>query len=260
MPVKLRVNLAGPTPPTPFWHSKGLHALVLSWIQRADPGAAELLHSTNSAKPYTISPLWSNHEGQHFEISVLTDELQELLQTGAESHGEEICLGQQQFHRHGDIELCDSLSWAELLQTSPCKGDMTFQLLSPTAHHQPGPFRKVLPLPSPEAYFGSWLQKWNLFAPLHIDSALLNLVERHLAISFCKGHTQAVPMENSRTFIGFVGLVTFRLLNRSDLSAQDAALLAALSRLANFSGTGVATLRGMGQTRSTTHQNKNPAD
>jgi CRISPR-associated endoribonuclease Cas6 len=249
MPIKLRVNLAGPSPESPYQHAKGLHALALSWIQQADSAAAEYLHSANTAKPYTISPLWSNHDGHYFEISVLMQELEQLIRAGAESHGEKIRLGQQQFHRQGKIEIHEKLGWSELLQTSPRNGDMGIHLLTPTAHHQPGEFRKVIPLPTPENYFGSWLNKWNLYAPAAIDPAFLDLVKNHIAIKACKGHTESVILDTGRSFIGFVGIVTFHILKRRQLSAHNIAVLTALARFAEFAGTGVETLRGMGQTR-----------
>jgi len=50
-------------------------------------------------------------------------------------------------------------------------------------------------------------------------------------------------------FIGFQGSVRFQVLKPDTLDTDAMRALWALARLASYSGTGVETMRGMGQTR-----------
>jgi CRISPR-associated endoribonuclease Cas6 len=222
---------------------------VLDWIGRADAGAAGTLHTADQPKPYTISPLWRHPapaDGGFFEVSATVDWLVGMLEEGVRRSDPEIRLGAQQFSLTGQERL-QMTDWAAFL-TPPASGlrEMTIRLLTPTAHH--GPNRKPVVVPSPELYFGSWLNRWNLSAPAAFDSALLNTVEHHVAVAHCDGRTRHTPLPQYGLFTGFVGTVQFALHRHEAVSADERTALAALARLSSFCGTGVQTMRGMGQT------------
>jgi CRISPR-associated endoribonuclease Cas6 len=228
-----------------------LRALLLRWLASVDAGLAEALHAADRPKPYTIGPLLpcgSGAEASEFRVTVLDDSLLPLLGAALLKAERTVRLGPA-LYRLGQSEVTHSSSWEELLEPASALRELTFRLLTPTAHHGSGAFRKSLVLPQPELYFASWLMRWNLYAPSPLDAGVLRVVENFVAISHCAGETQHVLLDTGRPFIGFTGTVTFAVLQPSILTPEDRRSLLALARFAEFSGTGVETMRGMGQTR-----------
>jgi CRISPR-associated endoribonuclease Cas6 len=248
MPIKLRVVLEGPEPVSPFRHATGLRAVALDWIRRADPGLSQEIHDANQSKPFNISPLWSEEGFAMFEVVLLADSLIAPFLEGIESAGETVRLGNQtyslrEWHSFGAV------TWEELLSPCPTARDFGFRMASPTAHHAPGELRKSVVLPSPELYFGSWMGRWNVCCPAKFDTeALRSLIEQQVAVKMCEGGTRAITLDQGRPFIGFQGTVRFTLLKPETVAPEYRTALAALARFAAYCGTGVDTMRGMGQT------------
>jgi CRISPR-associated endoribonuclease Cas6 len=252
MPHRLHFTFRGDPPEQPFQHAAGLRALALRWISEADPELGASLHSSGRPKPYTLSPLWSPRGEPgvvRWEVTVLTDWLLEPLEAGVRKCGPEVRLGPQRFELER-WERGRGVAWHGLLDGPPAS-DWTLRLHSPTAHHATGPFRKSVVLPTPELYWGSWYQRWNLYAPPELrmeDSFLLETVAERIAVSGCAGQTETVPLDAGRAFLGFTGEVRFTLLQPKETAPELRAALTALARLAPYCGTGVETMRGMGQT------------
>jgi CRISPR/Cas system endoribonuclease Cas6 (RAMP superfamily) len=222
-------------------------------LDGAAPETAAQIHNANQLGPLTISPLWckpGSGKASVFEVAVLADWLVEPLIAGVEASPIEIRLGPQPFSLTG-WEVSTAATWHDLLAPAPA-GWRQFEceLKTPTAHHQRQPFRKSIVLPSPELYVGSWLERWNLCCEIKLDAdALRQVVEERVAISAASGATRSVLLDPGRPFIGFEGRVRFVLLEPETFSEPARNSLAALARFANFAGTGVETMRGMGQTR-----------
>jgi CRISPR-associated endoribonuclease Cas6 len=251
MPLKLRVMLEGEPPRRPFQHAKGLRALALHWIAEADPALAEEIHDANAPKPYTISPLWTEERRSSrswFEIGLLLDELTTRMLHGLEQSERNVRLGEQSFIVR-DLCIIQQESWEELL-TLPDRmlHELAFRLTTPTAHHAASLYRKSIVTPSPEHYFANWLARWNLYSPFNLDPVLLSWVEQQVAVKEFEGGTRLVKLDAGRSFIGFQGVVTFAILKPETLPVEVATALTALARFAEYSGTGVDTMRGMGQT------------
>ena len=250
MPQIIQIELSGRAPATPFDHATGSRALVLKWLKCVDDELATTIHDANQPKPYTISPLW-NREGRvdtlTFEIAVLTDWLTAALLEGVRQSPKTVRLGQQEYARTA-VEVKSKREWEDFFSPSYTH-EFAFQLLTPTAHHAPGDARKSIVLPSPELYFGSWLNRWNLCCDTRIDPELMRIVENQVAVTACSGETKKVRIDQNRPFIGFVGEVRFRLLKPETVNEESRRGLTALARFASFCGTGVDTIRGMGQTR-----------
>ncbi len=246
MPIKLRFPLEGEPPPSPYQHATGLRALLLRWLEGEDPELSSMIHDSNQPKPYTVSPLWSETApGRHyFEVSVLSDWIAEPLVAGMSRSGEWIRLGMQRY-RILPPKPVSSATWAELLEGGLPK-ELTFRLLSPTAHHLSGSFRKSVVLPTPELYFGSWYGRWNLCCEEKLEERVLQVVEERVGVSSCKGETKMVRMDPGRVFVGFEGVVRFSILKAETLAQEERRALGALARFAGFCQTGVDTMRGMG--------------
>jgi CRISPR-associated endoribonuclease Cas6 len=227
----------------------GLAKLVLDWLAlAAGSGLATAVHDANQPNPYTISPIYPDADHLWFEVAVLADPFAAAICDGAERYGESVRLGSQRFRRCA-LEVRDQISWEQLLRPGGLLRTLSMRLLTPTAHHAPGPHRKAVVLPAPETYFGSWLDRWNLWSPFPFPEAVLETVRLNVGISACCGQTETVVLDAKRRFIGFVGQVTFRVLKPELVAPEEKAALAALARFSSYCGTGVETTRGMGQTR-----------
>lgn len=248
MPVKLQFTLHGEPPLHPYQHVTGLRAVVLRWIESVDPALSAMIHDANQSKPYTLSPLWqvSPHIFQ-FTVAVLADEILDPLLRGLALQPDEIRLGSRRF-RMEQAETVVEASWQELLHPLDDVRQFEFRLHSPAAHHATGEFRKTIPLPTPELYFGSWLGRWNVCCETKIDAAIKEVIAERLVVAACKGETQAVRLDGQRTFIGFMGQVRFGIVHAQTLGLEEKQILTALARFGGFCGTGVDTMRGMGQT------------
>jgi CRISPR-associated endoribonuclease Cas6 len=250
MPIKLRIYLEGDPPAHPFQHMAGLRKLVLDWLALAGGAAlATTVHDANQPNPYAISPIWFEEGRLWFEVGALPDQLGPAIQEGAARYGRDLRLGPQRF-RVVDLEISEQVSWEQLLESSCGASGLSVQLVTPTAHHAPGPYRKAVVLPAPETYFGSWFNRWNLCCPVPFPESLIETVREQVAIGACRGQTKMVQIDDVRRFIGFVGEVTFRVLKPELMPPEQKAALAALVRFSNYCGTGVETTRGMGQTRA----------
>lgn len=251
MPTAIRCQLDGPVPETPYQHAAGLHRLVLDWMDVAYAGLGADLHDRNQPHPLTVGPVWSRDRELWFEVALLDDALLDALLVGAAARTGPLRLGVQSY-RIGAPELIGAASWDEML-SGPPDDDFALRLLSPVAHHTAGESRKSVVLPSPELYFGSWLRRWNLFSHRPIDADILRSVETHVAVVECEGRTLDIRLPRGRggastPFTGFVGNVRFTLLQPSTVPESTRLELTALARLSCFSGTGVDTMRRMGQT------------
>ncbi len=103
-----------------------------------------------------------------------------------------------------------------------------------------------LPLPVPALMFRSWLERWNHFAPVYLGSdELIAYLSQYVMLKHHQIKTRSFQLH--RGYVnGFIGDVTLQVLNRADpLIANVANLLVSYAR---FSGTGIKTRLGMGQT------------
>ena len=259
MPAILPIELLGDPPPTPFVHAGGLRALTLCWIGADQPGVADALHDFPGLKPYTIGPLRRTARGARCELGVCVDWLLPLLLAGIEhTRDEEIRLGRQSFRLVEMPMPTRQVAWEELMApAAPGESRWSFHLHTPTALHRTGTENRIaVVLPDPVLYFGNWLRRWNLCAPCAINEGLLAFVEEHIAVAYCAGETREVILDGARrVFVGFTGEVTFAAVHPRALTSADRTALATLARFATYAGTGVETMRGMGQTSYTSKRN-----
>ncbi|MBE9049401.1 CRISPR system precrRNA processing endoribonuclease RAMP protein Cas6 [Nostocales cyanobacterium LEGE 11386] len=117
------------------------------------------------------------------------------------------------------------------------------QFITPTAFAQGG---VNLPLPLPTLMFRSWLERWNTFAPVYLGSDdLIAYFGEAVVLKHHKIQTRTYQLHKG--FVnGFVGDVMLQVFNRADPLLASVANL--LVQYARFSGTGIKTRLGMGQT------------
>ena len=244
--------------------NQGHHAygLFLALVRRSSPAMADDLHSSDGAKPFTISPLQGGFRRSAkvlrvtdgCEYSVRLSFLREdvfarfmdaaikavrlpLRLESAVFHIDQVALHQE------DSPLCHHQSYEEVLAGSQCERRINLQFLSPTAFRSGGK-RNVL---SPEAslVFGSYLSKWQHFSPVKLGEVTAESLERVIVARY-KLKTHILHFSGYQE-TGFEGECAFEL--PADLSENCVRTLNALADFAFYCGTGAKTTMGMGQTR-----------
>ncbi len=104
-----------------------------------------------------------------------------------------------------------------------------------------------LALPVPNQMFRSWLERWNHFAPVYLGSdELIAYLSQAVLLKHHKIQTRSYQLP--RGYInGFVGNVTLQIPYRTDSLLANVANL--LVQYSQYSGTGIKTRLGMGQTK-----------
>jgi CRISPR-associated endoribonuclease Cas6 len=118
------------------------------------------------------------------------------------------------------------------------------QFITPTAFAQG---HNHLPLPLPSLMFRSWLERWNEFAAVYLGGdELIAYFESAVLIRSHQIKTRSFQLP--RGYInGFVGNVNLQISYRIDALLVNVANL--LIQYSQYSGTGIKTRLGMGQTQ-----------
>lgn len=246
MPYAITLPLvADPDAPFPATPHRALQGTLYAWLQRGDPDLAGYAHELPGPKPFTVTPL-SRHNGQPcYRFTLLDDALWPPLEASL-ANGARVEVVNQCWLVAQDGRQTEHCSYADLVAKAGTDTSLTFCFVSPTS------FRSQdmhYPLPDPVLAFQSWLSRWNAFAPenLRLNVNTLDLVAAHVAIARFRLETRAVTFDRY-TQIGFVGTVTYQIINSRLLGADLIRRLNILADYAPFCGTGHKTTQGMGQT------------
>ncbi|MDR0308966.1 MAG: CRISPR system precrRNA processing endoribonuclease RAMP protein Cas6 [Coriobacteriales bacterium] len=250
----MKIRLHGNQPEGPFAHAQALQSLVYGWIQAMDRTRAEELHDTNSSKPFSISPLVpSGNSDCVFYVSCLDDSLTDIICKGADSCDQNVYLKASHkvltFTLDPKIDFESETSWTKLERNSEAANAWKVYLLSPTVCRIK---EQLFPLPDPVNYFASWYYRWQGFGQPHPPQApeIIEFVRDRVVVTAFSGETVDVPI-NARqsTFPGFVGFVDLAVHKPKNSEKDILKRLDMLTSLAEYSGTGAQTMRGLGQTR-----------
>jgi len=236
-----------------------MRAVIYDCLARVDPVFAREMHADTWPKPLAISPLWWRGNGWELDIAVLLDGMGQMLLQGLAEHGPDMRLGHEIYHRQ-DIRLGDSATIDEFQHLSGSVTQLLLDFLTPTTHHDTLMLDPILnrktkssyPLPDPARTVTSWFHKWNCLmgrtgSPPIPDTFLDQLP--YLVLARMHGETQDIRLGDWQRLIGFTGSAVFEVLAPDRMPAHFTSTLRLLSAFANYCGTGVETLRGMGQTR-----------
>lgn len=244
---------------------RSLHAVFLALIRSADPALAERLHASTQVKPFTVSQLQGRFQRRDGRPYALPDMVYEVRYTVlAEAMFQVLAriLVDQQANREPVVlnghtyDLLDivvdpdhSDGWADitryedLVASARPETRIELEFTTPTAFRQ-GKMNLLFPLPS--NVFGSYLQRWQAHSPIALDDeGLLDFIREYVVAERYTLETRVIPYDDAQ-YNGFVGTCAYRVLS------DDAGHLKTLNTLAAyslFSGTGLKTTQGMGQTR-----------
>ncbi len=247
---------------------RGVHGFWFGHWGKVAPQIADEMHGGNELPGYTLSPLMglprSKHGGQveilkgrqvWFRAATLTRPFSEALLEKwlpALQRGTEIQIQNSGWQISGISLREEEHPWAgqaeyrqlagKNLQDAHPPSRWDFRFGTPTAFHGgAGHF----PFPLPHSLAGSWLRRWQAFAPVPLPDDLPELVYRHTVINAYDLRT--IPLrEGKRLTVGCVGNFSFRAVK---MPPAARAALNLLAQYAFFAGSGHRTTQGMGLTR-----------
>lgn len=262
--VYLQPRVSGPLGLT---LGRSLHGLLLRMISEVDPYLANNLHSSSTAKPFTVSMLRGNLSHVRGRMVAVSDDVYRVRYTvlsepvfAALSH---ILLGkyldQAPVSIDGNpfdiveisVDPARTGGWAglssfeQLLEQAGPETRVALRFASPTTFRT-GDVNLVFPLPV--SVFGSYMRKWEAFSPVPLPDALSEFIAEAVVAERYTLQTEVVNYGRHQ-FNGFTGDCQFRVLN------HDPVYVRAVNALANFAlyaGTGQKTTQGMGQSMAVT--------
>ena len=266
MPHSLVLNLIPQSPIYPeFLTGRHYHALFLTLVSSVDQALGDYLHTSNTDKAFTLSPLQvqRNHHTLQFchqrpiplgtscwwRISLLDDTLFSKLTS--------LWLNLNPKHpwHLGSADLYITSIFGTPQSTQPWANACTYTQLyeqasdrhrlitlsfaTPVAFRQGG-YDTVLP--TRECVFNSILSRWNKYSGIEFTNIPIELIYP----SFCKIHTEVISNYDSK-FIGCIGEISYRILG--DVEPMAIKQMNTLANFALYAGVGRKTTMGMGMTR-----------
>jgi len=246
----------------PSWLGYASQAAFLAALRDIDATLSAMVHDSPTMKPFTASSLAPAPFTRLQEVSprqiytlrwtTLHPDLTRITLNAVQPRilSEGMVIHDQPL-RIENVET-QTARYADLLSATPAPRHLTLRFDSPTGFKQTHPRQKSagvpMPLPIPERVFGSLIDRWQLFSdvPLHPD--LRAWIRENVGVWQHRIHTQHIDAERAKQglHVGFVGQVTYELVERTSPFAQQ---VEALARFASFSGVGIRTSTGMGQTQ-----------
>ncbi len=149
--------------------------------------------------------------------------------------------------RQADKFWADYITYQEIFDNAEKKNQVfSFNIVTPLSFKRGDSF---LAFPMPNLFFKSLHKKWNKHSGLPFDDIFLEFLERDIFISYYDLQTDSVKDNQTISFTGCVGKVTFKVSSKA--SERFIHYLNVLSNFAYFSGIGAKTTMGMGQLHRT---------
>jgi len=248
---------------------RAVHAWFLERVGEQDQALAKHLHNDEGPRPFSISNLWGTGSARGGRVSIdprqpcwlrltaLTDEVSVALEAALPAPGAQIVLDDTPFivrevatetaqHPWAGRTTYADLAQEYTLASSERPQGVTLRFSSPTLFRSQG---QDVPLPLPALVFGSYLRKWNAFAPLALPDEARRYAEECVALGRFKLRSHFVSFEHGGKGgnVGFTGEVRFRFLVGDGYWTRVMTLLAGY---AFWAGTGYRTTAGLGQTQA----------
>jgi len=262
--------------PTAVAHVRGdcMKSVHGSFLANMDADLRAALHEPGlTLKPFTVSTLVPTFDPDRFErqmtpgqtyawrVTSLVPALSQVI------HGMTVAatveVDRQDFRvLHADkpsepTTTFQATSYVCLLNDALPAERITLRFVSPTAFKS-GDVN--VPFPLPDSVFGGYLDAWRAYADveLGIDAGMFRqycrdrvVAESHQLRTRSAWFDHPIPGGGNRArrplrFAGFVGVCTYRILDRDD---DHRRLLNALAAFAEYCGTGSKKSQGAGQTR-----------
>jgi CRISPR-associated endoribonuclease Cas6 len=245
---------------------RAVYAVALENLARVDADLPQSIHAGDGPKPVTCSGIL-NGRGNRQGTSISPTEDYYVRITGLNQRASQaldaafltqppttLTLNGHPFtvtsatcdntqHPWSGRTTYETLAAQHMLHSDPPPRQVTLSFAAPVAFKSGG---IQMPLPLPGLVFGSLVDRWNQFSPVRLSPDVRRFGEEQVAISRFRMHSRPVDQKNGAMRVGGLGRVTYTVL-RSDRYWQG--VMGLLADFALFSGVGVQTTSGMGQTR-----------
>ncbi len=251
------------------------HAAFLQAVQGADPALADVLHHpVLNQRPFTVSPLMGVDTAHDGEVVVRPEDtyalrftvlhgpiFQQFMGRFLRSDRPVLRLGHVVFLIKQILATPEGSPWAgyatfdELTEKAETTGPLiSLVFSSPTAFSfgQRAWGKQFHVLPDPRLVFGSLARTWRAFAPpeLIFDPRVVEqYAEEAVAIQRLEGLETRMLHFGRHPQVGFVGRVTYRVMDKDEQAPDWWRTLNALAEFSFYSGVGYKTTMGMGQCR-----------
>jgi len=238
--------------PLPAFPGRAAQAWLLDTVRQADPSLANVLHSGQARRPYTVGFL---PRESILRITSVSDDLSRLLS--------DVILPELKTIRLLGIEAIvtsiqtEGHPWAagtdfESLARDSFNNDdvrqWQMEFVTPTTFHQNG---MDMPLPLPALVYGSLIQAWNTFSPIPLPVHIGGFIDQAIGIARHRITTRMVQFGKMEQHVGFVGTVNYMV--KPTLTAEElhpyVSILNLLTQFAFYTGVGIRTTVGMGMAR-----------
>jgi CRISPR-associated endoribonuclease Cas6 len=246
---------------------RGVHGFWFKRWQEVDPALGDELHDSSDAQPFTLSPLMGLPRGArgavqikpgtaaHFRITSLTDALsvavkEKWLGNLEEKNGLYIPMPKDDDPgipwkvKRVEVEMeasYEEMSKKHLMNSAPPR-EWRVEFMTPTTFHGSNGH---LPFPLPDSLIGSWMRRWNAFAPVALPKDEIQEWSRQKVVVSSYNLRTLPAREGERLRVGCVGRMSLRALEMPPYLRASVDLLA---RYAHFCGSGSHTSQGLGQT------------
>jgi CRISPR-associated endoribonuclease Cas6 len=222
-----------------------LHANFFQWLEAIDANLAHLIDSGEGAKPFTVSPLRVEGERGRFRITLLDDDLFPILMAGmAKRSAVRIYANVLSIAVEPEIV---QRTYEALVKQAGMGASVVLRFESPTSFKSN---EMHYPLPDPVFVYGSYLTRWNTFAPpaLRLDPNWLDWLRQTVAVARFKLESVEMKFKGYQQ-VGSVGQIEYRVIQPERSTEAALAGFNTLADYATFCGTGHKTTQGLGQTR-----------
>lgn len=229
------------------------HDILLFRINRYNPDLAKKILEQNSPRPYTTS--WTITDDAEttgrIRITLLDDALWPAMEH-AIVFRESLSIKSGRLMVDGDPKI-EHISYEVMIQESSDRRHVGLQFDTPTTFRT----RELIqPLPDPILVFRGLSVRWNAYAPheLHVTNKWLQWLYESVALIRLELSTGFISFGDA-TASGFVGKVEYQAVTDW---LEGCKQLNTLGDFAYYSGVGIKTALGMGQTKRLTKWESTP--
>jgi len=237
-----------------------MNGVFYNLLNTFDAESFEILHSENSYKPFTISPLSGNikrvENGNKillnskypiwFRITFISNRLFiKFAEALKDNKIKNITIINKTYpikdiYFTKDKHLLASFSTIEELLKNKYNSTYIIKFITPTSFAIDN---KIYPFPDNEIFFKSLIKKWNFFTNLFIDNNIRDEIIKNIKIGKFKIESKMYTFAKYLR-IGFIGEIEYKIVSRNKILKK---WFNALCLFSFYSGVGIKTTMGMGQ-------------
>lgn len=247
-------NLHGPLPIQAV-RAHALNGLFHAELGKRHPAVVEAMHQADGPAPFSLAPLFNEAHFLGFRVGTLTTDFGQRI---AEVWGG--LAAQRADVQLGSAQLCvedvkpgrsRATTYEQLLADAPAAHGLRLRFETPVRLKT---FGQSGLLPTPQAVWQFYAQRWEKFAPMPLPPELVRWAGRRVQATDLALETRYAYIEKSVEWKGVMGEIEYQAFTDDDRDVPSSRLpdylraWQALALLAEFCGTGEKATMGMGRT------------